>query len=137
MASGGLSIRAAPTISPGTTVSENSSIDRTAPGGDSVGQGCFNDVEYWRLPLTAGDRVEIKGSETNAARGYLIAVFAPAATDKNVAYASSVAHGFAALRPVRFTASATGVYPLVAGPNCYNGTDGSYTFVVTVSHHKT
>ena len=136
MASGGRSISAAPTISPGAKVSENSGIDQTAPGGDNVGQGCFNDVEYWRLPLTAGDQVEIKGSETSPGRGFQIAVFAPVATDKNIAYASSVAHGFTAERPVRFTASSTGVYPLVAGPNCYNGTDGPYTFVVTVTHHK-
>jgi hypothetical protein len=133
-ASGGRSISGAPTIRPGAKVSENSSVDVTASGGDSVGQGCFNDVEYWRLPLTAGDKVEIKGTETGGARGFLIAFFGPQTTDKNVAAASSVAHGYTARGAVRFTASSTGVYPVVAGPNCYNGTDGQYTFVVTVKH---
>jgi hypothetical protein len=136
-ASGGLSIAHAPLISPGAKVAENSQVDNTAPGGDAVGQGCFNDVEYWRIRLTAGDKLEIKGNETVAARGFLIAFFAPGTTDKTVASATSVAHGFPAERVLRFTAKATGVYPLVAGPNCYNGTDGPYTFVVTVTHRKT
>jgi hypothetical protein len=135
-ASGGRSIRSAPTISPGTNVSENSAVDETAPGGDNVGQGCFIDVEYWRLPLTAGDRVEIKGKETSPGRGFLLAVFPPGTTDKNVARASSVAHGYTAERPLRFTVRSTGVYPVTAGPNCYNGTEGMFTFVVTVSHKK-
>jgi hypothetical protein len=26
------------------------------------------------------------------------------------------------------------MYPVVAGPNCYNGTDGPFTFVITVRH---
>ena len=134
MASGGLSIAHAPMISPGTKVSENSQIDKTAPGGDAVGQGCFNNVEYWRIQLRAGDKVEIKGTETVAARGFLIAFFAPGTTDKKVAFATSAAHGYPAEHAVRFTAKATGVYPVVAGPNCYNGTDGPYTFVVSVKH---
>ena len=52
----------APLISPGAKVSEDSQVDPTAPGGDAVGQGCFNDVEYWRIQLRAGDKVEVKGS---------------------------------------------------------------------------
>jgi hypothetical protein len=135
MASGGLSIAHAPMISPGTKMSENSQVDPTAPGGDAVGQGCFNDVEYWRIQLRTGDKVEVKGTETIAARGFLIAFFAPGTTDKKVAFATSVAHGFTGEHAVRFSAKATGIYPVVAGPNCYNGTDGPYTFVVTVSHH--
>ena len=134
MATGGLSIAHAPMIRPGANVSENSSIDQTASGGDAVGQGCFNDVEYWKLPLKTGDKVEIKGSEMTSARGYLIAFFAPGTRDKSVASASSVAHGFPAEHLVRFTAKSTGVYPIVAGPNCYNGTDGAFTFVITVRH---
>jgi hypothetical protein len=133
-ANGGLSIAHAPVISLGAKVSENSQVDNTAPGGDALGQGCFNDVEYWKLPLTAGDKVVIRGTESIAARGFLVAVFSPKTTDKNVAFATSVAHGFTAERAVKFKVSTTGVYPLVAGPNCYNGTDGPYTFTVTVAH---
>jgi hypothetical protein len=135
LASGGLSISHAPMISAGVTVSENSQVDPTAPGGDAVGQGCFNDVEYWRIQLRAGDKVEVRGTETIAARDFLIAFFAPGTTDKKIAFATSVAHGFTGEHAVRFTAKATGIYPIVAGPNCYNGTDGPYTFVITVSHH--
>jgi hypothetical protein len=135
-AAGGLSIAHSPVFSPGTKVSENSQLDNTAPGGDAVGQGCFNNVEYWRIRLAAGDKIEIKGNETVAARGFLIAFFAPGTTDKTIAFATSVAHGFPAEHAVRFTAKATGLYPVVSGPNCYNGTDGPYTFVVTVTHHK-
>jgi hypothetical protein len=134
MASGGLSISHAPMISAGTKVVENSQLDKTAPGGDAVGQGCFNDVEYWRIQLKAGDRVEVKGTETISARGFLLAFFAPGTTDKKVAFATSAAHGYPAEHVLRFTAKATGVYPVVAGPNCYNGTDGPYTFVVSVTH---
>jgi hypothetical protein len=134
MASGGLSIAHAPTISAGAKVSEDSQVDPTAPGGDAVGQGCFNDVEYWRIQLRAGDKVEVKGTETIAARGFLIAFFAPGTTDRKIASATSVAHGFTGEHVVRFTVKATGVYPIAAGPNCYNGTDGPYTFVVSVRH---
>ena len=133
-ASGGRSISHAPAISPGAKVSEDTQTDQTAPGGDAVGQGCFNDVEYWKVALKAGDKVQIKGSETIAARGYLIAFFAPGTTDKTVANATSVAHGYPAQHLVKFTAKTTGMYPVVAGPNCYNGTDGPFTFVITVRH---
>jgi len=50
-------------------VSENSQVDKTAPGGDAVGQGCFNNVEYWKLPLKAGDKVEIKGNRDDRRAG--------------------------------------------------------------------
>jgi len=136
MASGALSIAASSKIAPGAKVSEDSAHDQTALGGNSVGQGCFNDVEYWRLPLTAGDQVEIDGKGTVGANGFLIAVFPPTTTDKNIARASSVAHGFPDMRPVKFTARSTGVFPVVAGPNCYNGTDGPFTFVVTLKHRR-
>jgi hypothetical protein len=133
-ASGSRSISHAPAISPGTKVSENSQTDLTAPGGDAVGQGCFNDVEYWKVSLKAGDKVQITGAETIAARGYLIALFAPGTTDKTIANAVSVAHGYPAEHLVKFTAKTTGTYPVIAGPNCYNGTDGPFTFVIAVRH---
>ena len=64
-----------------------------------------------------------------------VAVFPAGTTGTNLANAQAVKTGFPSNVPIEFTASKTGSYPLAAGPNCYNGANGPFSFVVTVSHH--
>src|SRR5204862_3472919 len=67
--SGGTSIASAPVIRPGVQLSGDTSTDATANGsiGSEESTGCWNDVEYRRLPLTAGDQVLSKGTAVSPA----------------------------------------------------------------------
>jgi hypothetical protein len=136
-ASGGTSITSGPLIQPGVQESANTTTDATTQGSEGIGllSGCWNDLEYWRLPLTAGDDVQISGHAISPAANLEIAVFPPGTTSANIARASAVGDGLPPSRALHFTASLTGTYPLVAGPTCYDGTDGPFDFVVTVTHN--
>ena len=67
--SGGTSIASAPVVQPGVQLSGDTSTDATANGsiGSEESTGCWNDVEYRRLPLTAGAQVLIKGTAVSPA----------------------------------------------------------------------
>ena len=134
--SGGTSISSAPVIRPGVQFSGDTSTDATANGsiGSEESTGCWNDVEYWRLSLTAGDQVLIKGAAVSPAHHFGIGLFPAGTTDRNIGKAIAVASAFPRRAPIRFAARASGTYALVIGPTCYNATDGPYTFVVTVRH---
>ncbi len=135
-ASGGTTIAAAPLIQSGAQETGNTAADSTTEGSEGIGQssGCWNDLEYWRLPLVVGDSVLISGGAVSPGANFEIAVFPPGTTNANIANASAVEDGLPLSRSLHFTADATGTYPLVAGPNCYDGTDGPFSFRVTVTH---
>jgi hypothetical protein len=138
LAAGGTTIASAPTITPGATVSANSATDSTAVGDDGVGfeSGCWDAVEYWKLPLTAGDDVTISVTIGVPTYNLEIGVFPAGTTDKSLTNAHSVKTGLPSDKvPLAFTAPATGTYAVAAGPNCYNGASGPFTFVVSVVHH--
>ena len=135
-AGGGTSIASAPLVRPGVQLSGDTSTDATANGsiGSEESTGCWNDVEYWRLPLIAGDQVLIKGTAASPAHHFGIGLFPAGTTDRNIGKAIAVASAFPRRAPIHFAARSTGTYALVIGPTCYNATDGPYTFVVTVRH---
>ena len=137
LASGATTIAAAPLVTPGVTVDANSSTDATAVGDDGVGfeSGCWDAVEYWKLALTAGDQVKISAKVGVGTTNLEVAVFPAGTTGANLGNAKSVKTGFASVVPIEFTAPKTGSYPLAAGPNCYDGANGPFSFVVTVTHH--
>lgn len=87
----------------------------------------LEDDEFWRLPLTAGEQVVIRGTGYNIEVG----IFPAGTTDKNLSKALAIRNAFPVEAPVRFTAHATGVYPLAFGPSCYDAVDEPFTFVVT------
>jgi hypothetical protein len=137
-AAGGTTIASAPTVTPGASISANSATDQTAVGDDGVGfeSGCWDAVEYWKLPLTAGDAVTISVTIGVPSYNLEIGVFPAGTTDRSLANAHSVKTGLPSDKvPLTFTAPATGTYALAAGPNCYNGQGGPFTFVVSVTHH--
>ena len=86
-AAGGTSIAAAPSIQPGVQQTANTALDSTSPGDEGIGQlsGCWHDLEWWRVSLTAGDDVVIKGGATDSGENLLVAVFPPGTTSANVA----------------------------------------------------
>jgi hypothetical protein len=137
-ASGGTTIASAPVIAPGATISANSATDQTAVGDEGVGfeSGCWDAVEYWKVPLAAGDAVTVSVTIGVPSYNLEIGVFPAGTTDKTLANAHSVKTGLPSDKvPLTFTAPSTGTYALAAGPNCYNGQGGPFTFVVSVTHH--
>jgi hypothetical protein len=138
LAAGGTTIASAPMVAPGATVSANSATDPTAVGDDGVGfeSGCWDAVEYWKLPLTAGDAVTISVTIGVPTYNLEIGVFPSGTNDKSLANAKSIKTGLPTDKvPLTFTAPLTGTYALAAGPNCYNGAGGPFTFQVAVAHH--
>jgi len=134
-AGGSTSIATAPIVVPGAQESENTATDPTSQGAEGIGiaSGCWDDLEYWRLPLGAGEKVVITGTTSGSGFNFQLAVFPPGTTSANISGATAVKSGFPSQAPMRFTAPTTGTYPVVTGPNCYNGADGPFTFVAAVS----
>jgi hypothetical protein len=135
-AAGGTSIAAAPVVRAGAVASGNTASDSTADGsiGSELSRGCWNDVEYWRLRLAAGDVVSIKGTAASPSWHFGIGIFPAGTTDRNLSKAVAFTSTFPKRDPIRYTAHTAGTYPLVIGPTCYNSADGPYTFTVTVQH---
>jgi hypothetical protein len=135
-AAGGKSIASAPVLRPGVEAAGDTSIDETGNGsiGSDESQGCWNDVEYWRVALAAGDQVLIKGAALSPAHHFGIGLFPAGTTDRNLAKAIAVVSAFPRRGPISFTARSSGTHVLVIGPTCYNATDGPYRFVITVRH---
>ena len=136
-ASGGTTIRGGPTIRPGVAQATNTATEATVPGtSGSEKTGCWKSFQYWNLPLTIGDAVEIRGVAGEGASNFQVGVFPVGTTDANIRGTAAIATALVPNSgPLRFRASATGTYPVVAGPNCYHGNDGSFSFTVTVNHH--
>jgi hypothetical protein len=135
-AAGGTSIAKAPLVRAGAEETENTSSDTTLREdvGSALSHGCWNDFEYWRLALSTGDKVSISGKATLGADNFAVGVFPAGTTDRTIHGSTSILNAFPDSRVARFTAKTTGTYALVVGPNCYNGTDGQFSFVVTVAH---
>ncbi len=134
-AAGSTSIATAPLVVPGAQESENTATDPTSQGAEGIGiaSGCWDDLEYWRLPLRAGEKVVITGKTSGSGFNFQLAVFPPGTTNANISGATAVKSGFPSQLPMRFTAPTAGTYPVVTGPNCYNGADGPFSFVAAVS----
>jgi hypothetical protein len=134
-AGGGLSIAAAPSIQPGVEEVTDTSSDQTLMGTQgSEKTGCWSRFVYWRLALRAGDAVSITG-RNDGASGFMIGIFPAGTTDANIRTTNGIALGKVPNSgPLKFTASSTGVYPVVVGPNCHDGSDGALSFVTTVTH---
>jgi hypothetical protein len=135
-AAGGTSIAAAPIVRAGVEATGDTAGDSTADGsvGSDESPGCWNDVEYWRLRLAAGDEVSIKGTAVSPAYHFGIGIFPAGTSDRNIGRAVAFMSDFPKRNPIRYAARSSGTYPLVIGPTCYNGLDGPYTFAVTVRH---
>ena len=135
-AAGGSSIAAAPVLRAGVEAAGDTASDSTGNGsiGSELSPGCWNDVEYWRLRLAAGDVVSIRGTAASPSWHFGIGIFPAGTTDRTIDKAVAFTSTFPKRNPIRYTARAAGTYPLVIGPTCYNSSDGPYTFVVTVQH---
>jgi hypothetical protein len=135
-ASGGTTIANAPGLTAGAQQTGDTRVDTTTPGDNGIGysSGCWRDLEWWQLPLTAGDQVTITGGGVDPGYGLLISVFPPGTNDRTVSVAVAVKSGFPLSAPMKFGAPSTGTYAVAAGPNCYNGVDGPFRFSVAITH---
>jgi hypothetical protein len=137
LAAGGTSIAGAPVIRPGVSQTANTNTDATLDGASRGPQavGCWVDFEYWLLPLSAGQRVEIQGAPIPPMTDLELGIFPPGTTDANIAAAQPTLTGFpTGGHSLSFTAAASGNYVVVGGPNCYNSDGGPFSFEVAVSH---
>ena len=134
-ASGGASIKTAPTLRSGVKESVNTKFDETSNGkiGSDASLGCWIDVEYYRLPLVAGDKVAITGAAIAPGYEFQVGIFPAGTTDASLERSATLKNALANHGVIHFKAPKTGTYPLVVGPNCYNGEDGPFTFTVTVA----
>lgn len=135
LATGGTSIANAPVVQPGVAVSGNTDGEATANGaiGSEVSAGCWSDLQYWRVKLTAGEKVTIVGKAISPAHNFGFGIFPAGTTDRTLAHASDFNAAFPGRAPIRFAATKSGWYPIVIGPTCYDASDGPYTFTVTVT----
>ncbi|HEX4520414.1 MAG TPA: hypothetical protein VH063_12610 [Gaiellaceae bacterium] len=131
---GGTTIASAPAVSPGTQVTGDTATDPTAQASDSDVTGCWDDLEYWRVPLTVGDKVKVAGNALSPAYNTELGVFPVGTTDASIHTTAAIKTVLLSHVPMTFTATATGSYPIVVGPNCYNGVDGPFDFTVSVTH---
>lgn len=125
----------APAVSPGAAVSGNTATDPTAQQSDSDVTGCWDALEYWRVPLTVGDRVTVAGNTLSPAYNTELGVFPAGTTDTSIHATPAIKTVLLSHVPIEFTATATGSYPLVVGPNCYNGVEGPFNFTISVTHN--
>jgi hypothetical protein len=86
------------------------------------------------VPLSVGDEVTVAGNALSPAFNVELGVFPAGTTDTNIASTAAIKTVLLSHVPLRFTATATGSYPIVVGPNCYNGVDGPFSFKVSVVH---
>ena len=129
---GGSTIASAPIVQPGVKETGNTMSDKTGSG--NVGQlGCWNDLEYYRVPLKAGDQVAVDGTATAPSNNFEIGLFPAGTTAKNIDSKSPAISEFPSRSTIRFDAKTTGTYVFVIGPGCYDATDGPYEFSLAVS----
>jgi hypothetical protein len=131
---GGTTIASAPAVSPGTASTGNTASEPTAQASESDVTGCWDDLEYWRVPLTVGDKVTVAGNALSPAYNVELGVYPAGTTDASIHSTAAIRTVLLSHVPIRFTATATGSYPIVVGPNCYNGVDGPFNFMVSVVH---
>ena len=139
LASGGTSIRAAPLVRPGIVQTTNTSTDPTADGniGSEVSLGCWHSLQYWRLQLKAGDQASFSGKMGIGAYEFEMAVFPSGTTDANIDKATALVTKLVTAKPMSLKAAKTGTYVVVAGPDCYHGENGAFSFTVTVKRART
>jgi hypothetical protein len=137
LAAGGTSIAGAPVIHSGVSQTANTNTDATVDGANHGPQavGCWVNLEYWLLPLSAGQKVQIQGAPIPPMTNLELGIFPPGTTDANITVAQPTLTGFpTSAHPLDFTAAASGNYIVVGGQNCYNSDGGPFSFEVAVSH---
>ncbi len=133
--SGGATIASAPAVTAGAATTGNTATDPTSQASQSDVTGCWIDLEYWRVPLTVGDKVTVAGSAVSPAYNVELGVFPAGTSDASISSTAAIKTVLLSHVPIKFTATATGSYPIVVGPNCYNGVDGPFDFTVSVVHN--
>jgi hypothetical protein len=127
---GGTTVETAPLLTPGKTVSGNTAADSVIANIPSV-SGCMHDVELWRLNVTAGDKVLIRGQTEAPGEGFELAALPPGVTDAALAGVAEIAgiqHG--GLGGLSFAAGKSGIWLIVVGRGC-GGRDGPYQLTAT------
>lgn len=141
LAAGSPTIAGAPVAQPGVQYFGNTATDpytegrRCSDPGGNLGTGRPN--EYWALNLTAGDQVVITGQDTPPASGSWVCAYPPGTNDANFEAAQNVERQQLS-EGLRFTANATGLWPLALSvcTGCWvgGGKLGPFSFTVTIYH---
>ena len=135
LAGGGATIASAPIVKPGAAETGDTRVQATGDGsiGSDLSPGCWTDVQYWRLPLVAGDQIVVKGTATPPAYHFQVGLFPAGTTDRNIDSRVAAVSNFPTRGTIRFNAKTTGTYALVFGPGCYDPSEGPYNFTISVT----
>ncbi len=92
--------------------------------------------QFWLVPLTVGDSVQVGVDLTSPSSNYAVGVWPPGTTDATVTTVAPVAGGDV---PLWFTAPFTGTFVMLIGPaaNETGDSGGPYSFAVAAFHHAT
>ena len=143
-AGGGSSVATATPVVPGA----QEFGDTASASANPPNSPCGNTVQFWKVPLLAGDQVTVTGQAVSPASNIAIWVFPVGTTDASFTsgnfpgfdFSGSTTGGYSGSGPaggtlgssIVFTVPATGVYPVLIG-QC-NGQDGPYEFKLSVLH---
>ena len=120
-------IATAPLLTPGVTVSGNTAADADIGHDLKSDQSCTSDEELWRLQLLRGDRVTLGGRTEPPASRFDVEAIPPGVSEPQLlgtAPIGGIASGSLS-ESLSFTASASGIWLVVVGPDC-SGSDGPY-----------
>lgn len=136
---GSSSIATAQSLSLGEQVFGNTASDSGVLRSGAKLPGNWNDVEFWKVPLVAGDRLTVAFQATTPPNIPCYALFPGNTTDSTIADVSSLngvnGHDYECGTSTSIWAIASsGTYPLVTGTTGYGGSDGGFEFSIEVTH---
>jgi hypothetical protein len=132
---GGTTVETAPLLVPGQTVAGNTAQNSVITQGRLPSTpDCMNDEELWSVNLVAGDQVLLKGQLEAPAWAFDVDALPPGVTDAQFFGSIPIAgsHTGSLSDGLSFTASKTGKWLVVVGPQC-GGTDGPYQLTATLT----
>ncbi|MGC8499466.1 MAG: hypothetical protein ACP5OV_08255 [Acidimicrobiales bacterium] len=129
---------AAPSVPGSGTIATASVITLNTPefGNSALGPdappntGPVMNGQYWLVPLTAGDRVQIVVTLLFSSSNFAVGVWPPGTTDETISSTSTVVNGGV---NTTFTAPVSGTYVVLIGSQL-GYQDGPFSFAVTALH---
>lgn len=136
---GSASIASASILSSGDRIFGNTATDAAIVRSGSELPMNWNDVEYWKMPLLAGDRVTVTFEATTPPGNPCYALFPANTTDATISNATSVnyvsGNNFDCGTSTNvWVISSSGSYVFVTGTTAFGGADGGFEFSVAATH---
>jgi hypothetical protein len=135
-ADGGGTIATAPLLTPGQTVSGNTTSDpaKIAHKLESM-PDCTTDEELWTVNLIAGEQILLRGPTSSPASNFRVEAVPPGVNETALLGTASIAgvQSGSLAEGLSFAAAKSGTWLIVVGPECTYGHDGPYELAATVT----